>query len=181
VKQLSKLIRNMVGLSLFVCMAGLILHGSGEAYSCSDEQLVQVVTPDETHKTLICEAATRAIDFLAPYGLDPQRAITIDVIDALINNQGYIAYGSYDSRTDRIQLMSLAAIQASSAEPLMYDEPFDEEHYGGAVAHEVAHAVMQHHMKVKPISSPSPQEYLAHCDPDGGSDGYAQKSHYRTC
>jgi hypothetical protein len=46
----------MVGLSLFVCMAGLILHGSGEAYSCSDEQLVQVVTPDETHKTLICEA-----------------------------------------------------------------------------------------------------------------------------
>jgi len=142
-------------------MTGLILPDSGEAYTCSEEHLVQVVAPDETNKTLICEAATRAIDFLASYELVPQRAIAIDVIDALIDNRGYVAYGSYDSRTDRIQLMSLAAIQASSDEPLMYDEPFDEEHYGGAVAHEVAHAVMQHHMKVKPIS-PSPQEYLAH-------------------
>ena len=85
----------------------------------------------------------------------------MEIVEELIDNRGYIAFGTYDTRSDRIRLMSLEAIQTKTEDPMMYGEPFDAEHYGGAVAHEVAHAVMHHNMKVKPIS-PSPQEYVAH-------------------
>ncbi len=159
-KQKRSLIRKSISL-FFVCLVSITWQERGWADACSQQQMVQVETMDETHKTLICDAAARALDFLAAYGLSLKRPIVIAVIDTLIDNQGYIAIGSYDSRTDKIQIMSLAAIRAGSEDALMYDEPFDEEHYGGAVAHEVAHAVMHHNMKVKPLST-SPQEYLAH-------------------
>ena len=43
----------------------------------------------------------------------------------------------------------------------MYGEPFDEVHYAGAIAHEVAHAVMHHNLMSKHISQ-APHEYLVH-------------------
>ncbi|NIQ11651.1 MAG: hypothetical protein GWO23_19245, partial [Gammaproteobacteria bacterium] len=45
--------------------------------------------------------------------------------------------------------------------PEMYGEPFDRIHYSGAIAHEIAHAVMLHNLLTKHISQ-APQEYLAH-------------------
>jgi hypothetical protein len=45
--------------------------------------------------------------------------------------------------------------------PEMYGEFFDRVHYGGAIAHEIAHAVFHHHsLNMSP--GPAPQEYLAH-------------------
>lgn len=131
------------------------------AEPCADHSLVAVRAGDPQEMALICSFAGRAIELLAAYGLAAERRINIEIVDESIDNHGYIAYGSYDSRVDRITLMSLAAVMSMLDDPQMYDEPFDEVHYGGAVAHEVAHAIMQHHLQVKPLS-PTPQEYLAH-------------------
>lgn len=109
----------------------------------------------------VCRAAEEALVFLAQYGLEPQRPIRLSIIDTSIRSQGYEAYGSYDSRSDTIELMSYRSILAGSDKPEMYGEPFDRVHYAGAIAHEVAHAVMQHNLMTELIS-PAPQEYLAH-------------------
>lgn len=148
----------MFSAALFVT-AGLHSHAHG--YECDSDGLFSVEAADRTDQSLICRAASDALAFLASYGLQAKRPITMEIVEELIDNRGYIAFGTYDTRTDRIRLMSLEAIQTNTEDPMMYDEPFDEEHYGGAVAHEVAHAVVHHNMKVKPIS-PSPQEYVAH-------------------
>ncbi len=109
----------------------------------------------------ICRTAEGTIDFLAQFGIHPQRAIHVRVVEKSIVSEGYDAFGRYDSRADLIELMSYAAIVGSSAAPEMYDEPFDRVHYRGAIAHEIAHAVMQHNLLTELIS-PAPQEYLAH-------------------
>jgi hypothetical protein len=134
---------------------------SAHGYSCGLEPEFTVESAAETHRTLICEAASEAIGFLASYDLHARRPITMEMVDGLMDHRGYVAVGTYDTRTDRIKLMSLDSIQANIENPMMYGEPFDEVHYRGAVAHEVAHAVVHHNMKVKPIS-PSPGEYIAH-------------------
>lgn len=129
--------------------------------ACPDQPRVEVFGADSETARLICLFAGRALAELERYGLPLQQGIVIDMVEVSIDNHGYIAYGSYDSRIDRILLMSPAAIREGVATPQVYDEPFDDIHYGGAVAHEVAHAVVQQHLQVRPLS-PTPQEYLAH-------------------
>ena len=127
-----------------------------------DNQPEIIVTPlSRDALAEICDASEKAISFLARYNLRPRRAIHIKVIEDRIESHGYIAYGSYDSRSDRILLMSYAAILKGSDHAMMYGEPFDRVHYAGAIAHEVAHAVVQHNLKTKLLGT-SPQEYLAH-------------------
>ena len=141
----------------------MLLPSSGfsQEIICPDLPNVEVISDDKKNIVEICLAADKAIVFLSRYNLSPQRKINFEVVEEKINNRGYDAYGSYDSRSDRIQLMSYEAILKGAAQPMMYGEPFDQIHYQGAIAHEVAHAVVQHNLKFKPIS-PGPQEYLAH-------------------
>lgn len=109
----------------------------------------------------ICRAATKAIVFLGQYGLHPQRSIVLEVVEEKIDYQGHAAYGRYESDRDRIQLMSYAAILTHSAQPTMLGEAFDRVHYVGLIAHEVAHAVVDHNLVVKKFATIS-QEYLAY-------------------
>jgi hypothetical protein len=109
----------------------------------------------------VCAATATALDLLARFSLLPKRTLFFEITEEPIVNDGLPAYGRYDSRSDRIELMSYAAIWNHLPNPMMYGEPFDRVHYTGAIAHEVAHAVMQHNLKTVLIS-PSPQEYLAH-------------------
>jgi hypothetical protein len=109
----------------------------------------------------ICAAAGKALEFLARYDLHPKRAIRINIVETSILSEGYDAYGSYDIKSEVINLMSYQAILSSVNHPTMYGEPFDEVHYPGAIAHEVAHAVMHHNLRYKQISQAA-QEYLAH-------------------
>ena len=141
----------------------LLLPSSGfsQEISCPNLPNVEVTSDDKKNIVEICLAADKAIVFLSRYNLSPQRKINFEIVEEKINNRGYDAYGSYDSRSDRIQLMSYDAILKGEEQPMMYGEPFDQVHYQGAIAHEVAHAVVQHNLKFKPIS-PGPQEYLAH-------------------
>lgn len=129
--------------------------------SCPGLPDVVVASDDKDEIVEICLAAEKAIRFLASYRLTPKRLIHFEIIEEKIDIRGYKAYGSYDSISDRIQLMSYAAILRDAEHPRMYGEPFDRVHYAGAIAHEVAHAVVQHNLKFKPIST-GPQEYLAH-------------------
>jgi hypothetical protein len=45
----------------------------------------------------------------------------------------------------------------------MYGQPFDHEHYQGAIAHEITHAIFQHNTReLKDQLSNVTQEYMAH-------------------
>ncbi len=130
-------------------------------HQCLNQPEIIILSATADENAAICSAAEQAMTFLAGFDLRPKRKISIEVIEDSIDSHGYIAYGSYDSRSDRISLMSYAAILRNSAAPMMYGEPFDRVHYSGAIAHEVAHAVVQHNLKTELLST-SPQEYLAH-------------------
>ena len=111
----------------------------------------------------ICKASSKAISFLAKYNLQPKRDIKFQVIETVINSHGYLAYGSYDRQKDIIQMMSFPSIQSNSITPLMYDQPFDKEHYHGAIAHEIAHAIFHHNTgSIKEQLTNAAQEYVAH-------------------
>ena len=150
-----------------ILLAGILLlfwHADLRATTgerCSLPPQVIVLAADSAALREICSAADQAITFLAKFALSPQRDIVLEITNQQIDSHGYSAFGSYDSRRDRIQLMSYAAIMASNPAPTMYGEPFDRVHYAGAIAHETAHAVVQHNLAVKLIGT-SAQEYLAH-------------------
>ena len=111
----------------------------------------------------ICIAAEKSFLFLANYKLKPQRLIKIHIVETSISSHEYAAYGSYDRQKDLIQLMSLPAILRNTDSAQMYGQPFDVEHYHGAIAHEITHAIFQHNAgKIKEQLTNVAQEYLAH-------------------
>ncbi|NNK56439.1 MAG: hypothetical protein HKP44_03890 [Desulfofustis sp.] len=140
-------------------------QGSGDASaktSCQNHQFLNIVSLSGDHPADVCEASQKAIEFLARYDLHLKRPVTIELVETSINNRGYIAFGSYDRSQDKIRLMSYEAIMAGTA-PQMYDQPFDMEHYHGAIAHEIAHAVFQHNTAgIEDQLTNATQEYLAH-------------------
>ena len=145
----------------FLCIVSIFLTSApGQEYRCPDQPAVIVATEDVETAKNICAAAGRALTYLAQYKLTPKRSIHFKIVEEKIDSHGYIAYGSYDSRSDFIQLMSFDAILQGSSDPRMYGELFDQVHYQGAIAHEVTHAIFQHHAKEEQIST-APQEYLA--------------------
>ena len=89
--------------------------------------------------------------------------IKIEIVEGVLDSNGYVAFGSYDRQMDIIQLMSYDAITSSNRSPQMYDQPFDGEHYQGAIAHEITHAVFQHNSRnIEDQLTNATQEYLAH-------------------
>jgi len=130
-------------------------------HQCPDQPKVFVATHDESAFSVVCGAAGRAIAFLDQFGLTPKHPIVVFIVEETIDNHGYPSLGLYRSRMDQIELMSYPSIRASSADPMMYGEPFDLVHYSGVVAHEVAHAVIQPYIKNRK-GGQVPQEYLAH-------------------
>ncbi|HEY5674689.1 MAG TPA: DUF6639 family protein [Malonomonas sp.] len=144
-------------LLLFLFSAG----AAAQETSCENLPEVVVLSGEPAQIAEVCRASELAIAFLAKYGLTPKRSIRFEFVETKIDSHGYIAYGSYDSRSDQIQLMTYAAILANAESPTMYSEPFDRGHYSGAIAHEVAHAVVQHNLQSRRLSNAA-QEYLAH-------------------
>jgi hypothetical protein len=128
---------------------------------CPNQPEVTVYSDDADVIPGICNSSEKALAVLSRYGLLPLHQIIIEIIEEEIDHRGYMAYGKYDSRSDRIELMSYKSILNHHKEPMMYNEFFDLTHYGGAIAHEIAHAVFhQHSLNISP--GPAPQEYLAH-------------------
>jgi hypothetical protein len=132
-------------------------------YSCAETPGVSVSAPNDKMVDHVCDAANRAINFLAKYKLHPQKPISIEIIKKLIYLDGYWAFGMYDRQSDRILMMSLPTLLETSRFPEMYNQPFDEEHYIGAIAHEMTHAIFHHNSSdIEEKWNNAAQEYLAH-------------------
>lgn len=147
----------IISVLLFSFLPGLVV----QATICPNQPVVTVLAADEESESMICEASEQALELLARYQLAPKRQVVVEVIEEEINHLGYISFGSYDIREDKIQLMSYRSILANYADPTMYGEQFDRIHYSGAIAHEITHAVFHHHSTAD-APGPAPQEYLAH-------------------
>ena len=148
---------------LFLVIAFLTGPAVAQQFNCDDLAHIEINAPDDSMISDICTASGKAIVFLNKYHLQPKRVIKIEIVEGAIDKHGYAAYGSYDRQGDLIQILSLPSILKSSASPQMYDEPFDREHYHGAIAHEITHAIFQHNTEnVKEQLTNAAQEYLAH-------------------
>ena len=150
---------------IFILLIFILAIPGSNAFSgetvCPNQPEVSVYSKNTDDIPGICNYAEKALAVLSGYGLFPQRQIVIKIIEEEIDHRGYMAYGKYDSRSDTIELMSYNSILNHHKEPVMYNEFFDLTHYGGAIAHEIAHAVFhQHSLNISP--GPAPQEYLAH-------------------
>lgn len=150
-------------LIMLICLVLIFISGNAESeeYYCDDRYEIIVTPKDSDDARMVCAATAKALEFLSGYDLYPKRAIRFQIVQRSILSEGYDAFGSYDIHSEVINLMAYQAILDSVQHPEMYGEPFDETHYSGAVAHEVAHAVMHHNLMSKHISQ-APQEYLAH-------------------
>ena len=153
-------IKKLSTFSVSLLLLLLTMHTSHAAV-CPNKPEVTVLSDDEGSVHQICNGAEKALTLLAGYDLHPKRQIVIEVIHEGINHLGYMAFGSYNIRLDRIKLMSYSSIFLNYEKPTMYDDQFDLHHYDGAIAHEVTHAVFHHHSTAA-APGPAPQEYLAH-------------------
>jgi len=144
----------------------LLLHGEAKdtrSFTCEGNKLITVITSSNKMNDEICTASLRALRFLAQYDLHLKRTITVEIVEKTIDSNGYVAFGKYDRRADRIQLMSYASIINTNRSPQMYGQPFDIEHYQGAIAHEITHAVFHHNSRnIEDQLTNATQEYLAH-------------------
>jgi len=155
-------LRNIFALLLFtlIALAGKV---QADQYHCPDTAQIEITAANGTMVEDICQASAKAISFLAKYRLQPKRLIKVKIIATIIEVHDYQAYGSYDRQRDLVELMSLPAILKSTPPPRMYGQPFDREHYQGAIAHEIAHAIFQHNCaEIKDQLTNAAQEYLAH-------------------
>ena len=150
-------------LSLIIIPIYFVYPAAAIQYSCEETPGVSVSAPNDKMVNHVCDAANRAIKFLANYKLYPQKPISIEIIKKLIYLDGYWAFGMYDRQSDRILMMSLPTLLESSRFPEMYNQPFDEEHYVGAIAHEMTHAIFHHNSSdIEEKWNNAAQEYLAH-------------------
>ncbi|OZG74461.1 hypothetical protein BTA51_05500 [Hahella sp. CCB-MM4] len=132
----------------------------GQVYSCADVPVI-VESEQPANFKEICSAAAGALGYLAGYGLVPKKDISIKLVNHSLEHYGYVAFGSYDRGSSVVSLMSLKAITSMESVPAMYGQAFDQVHYRGAVAHEIAHAVFHQNSPNARLSNAA-QEYLAH-------------------
>jgi len=149
--------------TLIVIPTSFVSPSVANQYDCAENPGFSISAPNDKMVDHVCDAADRAIKFLAQYKLYPQKPISIEIIKKMIYLDGYWAFGMYDRQSDRILMMSLPALLESSRFPEMYNQPFDEEHYAGAIAHEMTHAIFRHNSSnIEDKWNNAAQEYLAH-------------------
>jgi len=150
-------------LTLIVIPTSFVSSAVAIQYDCAETPGISISAPNDKMVDHICEAADRAIKFLAKYKLHRKKPISIEIIKKMIYLDGYWAFGMYDRQSDRILMMSLPVLLDTSRFPEMYNQPFDEEHYIGAIAHEITHAIFQHNSSdIEEKWNNAAQEYLAH-------------------
>ncbi|MCP5407336.1 MAG: hypothetical protein H6963_07050 [Chromatiaceae bacterium] len=134
---------------------------AAETILCSDANAEVSAQTNEVCKE-VCTAAKLTIGFLAGYGLKTTRPVRVSVVEQTIYSDSYSAYGSYDSRSDLVQIMSPQAITQTMSAPSVNQQPLDSIQYRSIVVHEVAHALIQQNNQVLPLPlGQAAQEYLA--------------------
>lgn len=147
--------------TLLVCIALVYSSLATAKETACKSQLAILDHSDHFLDTkFMCYAADRAAIYLFHLDLLPNKTIHIEVTDKPIVINGNHAYGIYDARSDKVTIMSYAAIFAHSRDPRMFGEPMDKVHYLGVIAHEVAHAIVQQNATDR--VGASSHEYLAY-------------------
>lgn len=160
-KHLELFLIPLLSIVIFTCNFDSLAVAS--QYGCEASPAISISAPNDQMVEYVCIAAAKTIGFLGQYKLQPNREIKIVIIEESINQGGYMAYGGYFRQSDRILMMSLPALLQSSKFPKMYNMPFDEEHYIGAIAHEITHAIFHHNSSdIADKWNNAAQEYLAH-------------------
>ncbi|WP_210394540.1 DUF6639 family protein [Motiliproteus sediminis] len=131
------------------------------AISCPEAKILFQHEVRREDRGALCSGAASALKFLQSLGLTAKRPIKVAVEEHPLATKGHPIYGSYDRTDDIARIMSLSAIRRSLARPTIYEQPLDEAHYLGIIAHEIAHAVVQQNTRLEEISNAA-QEYLAH-------------------
>ncbi|MEH6471758.1 MAG: DUF6639 family protein [Halopseudomonas sp.] len=151
--------RITVKLGLGVLLSAMLSSGTLRAESCSGLG-VEILSPlsPKAHSAL-CDSVAATLIFLKPLQLVVTKTLYIEVVQRPLVEQGHAIFGSYDAVTDRITVMSQAAIMEQDTSALMYGQPFESDHYRGVIAHEVTHAVVQQYVA---DLNHTAQEYLAH-------------------
>ncbi len=133
---------------------------------CQASSDILVVTEVAAEIELICDTAEKTFRFLKRFKLDAKRPITVMMVDQLVPGSGGSVYGSYDPYQDTVLLMHYAAISRQPQVYTVFSESFDQADYAGLIAHELTHAVVQHHLQIEPSALAHDyvvaQEYLAY-------------------
>lgn len=131
-----------------------------QGHQCKDPPDVVIFSSKAPDVAEICASAAKAIAFLEHLELTPRRDIRINIVDEPIIRAGIKLHGGYRPGSDEILLMSYAAILKQPQQVQIYGEALDKSYYSGLVAHEIAHAVVQHNI---PGGGPTiAHEYLAY-------------------
>ncbi len=148
--------------SLLILLLLVVFTATGWAreYRCQEPPQVFIDAADDRMIAEICAAADQAIGFLARFQLIARRAIHIRLLERPIQTAQGSIHGGYSRSKDNILLTSFEAIVKQPGAVASYPGAFDKIHYASLVAHEVAHAVVQHNL----ISGEHTiaQEYLAY-------------------
>lgn len=108
--------------------------------------------------TAICEAAGKALDFLAGQGLDVSHPVRIDVANELPSIADRSAVGCFLRKDDRVVVLSYAEFARHRT---WFELPIDRALYASLVVHEVAHAVAACNFRM-PKPSLRANEYVAY-------------------
>lgn len=141
-------------------LAVFTANASAGEYQCQEPPQVFIAATEDRDVAGICTAAAKAFNFLAQFKLTAQRPIHILLLEGPIALANGKVHGSYNRDSDIILLTSFEAIVKQRGMSELYPGIFDEIHYSGLIAHEVAHAVIQHNL----VSGEQTiaQEYLAY-------------------
>lgn len=121
---------------------------------------VTVLGGDLEDRLLACEGARLAIHFLDRMEFATSNPIQVSLLQTL-PEVGTNHIGLYDSRTDRVFMLTLAASRIAGEENSAFNVPMEKRIYQSFVSHEVAHAIANRFYRDKNAQLLA-HEYLAY-------------------
>ncbi|MCB1381388.1 MAG: hypothetical protein KDJ73_00320 [Notoacmeibacter sp.] len=128
------------------------------ANQCDNADVVVSADPG-TDIGPICEAARKAIDFLAGIGVPQMKPVVITIRETIpARHAGSV--GCYDNVTAQVYVKGIDACRTQPGSTGMFGLEMDEEIYASVVAHEVAHAISAQNFRYEkpPVAA---WEYIA--------------------
>jgi len=121
---------------------------------------VQVNAGSAADRVRICTGAERAVAFLRSHGLETIDSIQVTLSDSAIANHG-AHIGLYDASSRTVRFLSFKQAVAQCEKQSPFRTPMDEALYTSFATHEIAHAIVEQH--IKPASNRRiAHEYIAY-------------------
>lgn len=122
--------------------------------------VVETGSGSSEDRRLVCDGAAKARAFFQSHGIDLKQPVRIRLHQAGIEN--HVAHiGLYDANKDQIDLLTFDQARRQTVRNSLFGMRMNESLYVSVVAHEVAHAIVEQNMAVRPASVIG-QEYIAY-------------------